>query len=50
MTVIMNVATFNVTNQFKQYCLINDINSLKINIDNLEKIDKVAYQEIIETH
>ena len=30
--------------------LINDMNSLKLNMDNLEKIDKDAYRGIIGTH
>ena len=30
--------------------LINDMNSLKLNMDNIEKIDKDAYRGIIGTH
>ena len=30
--------------------LINDLNSLKLNMDNIEKIDKDAYRGIIGTH
>ena len=30
--------------------LINDMNSLKLNMDNIEKIEKDAYRGIIGTH